>query len=155
MTLSGAQSFLLKNWLDHDNGDGNMMWVLLILQPFSFVVISSFFNLHLQNLEHGHDDAGEHIVPTKHLLGGAAQDALHWSWSWLYQGARHKCSCGGEGILSLTPLIAKACVTMLHHAENMWVVSGFWTSPLIFYMFCFYAISRLILHHLSPVSVSS
>ena len=53
-----------------------------------------------QNLEHGHDDASEHLVPAEHLLGGVVEDALHRPGPWLHQGARHKRSCRGEGVLT-------------------------------------------------------
>ena len=70
----------------------------VISLSLNFLIESNF---HFQDLEHGHDDAGEHVVPSKHLLGGAAQDVVHRPRAWLYQGARHERSCRGEGVLSL------------------------------------------------------
>ena len=68
----------------------------VISLSLNFLVESNF---HFQNLEHGHDDAGEHLVPSEHLLGGAAQDAVHRPRAWIHQGARYERSCGREGIL--------------------------------------------------------
>ena len=31
----------------------------------------------IQNLEHGHDDASEHVVPKEHLLRRTPQDIVH------------------------------------------------------------------------------
>ena len=64
-----------------------------------------------QNLEHGHDDASEHLVPAEHLLGGVVEDALHRPGPWLHQGAGHKRSCRGEGVLTC----ANDDMIMLHH----------------------------------------
>ena len=92
------------------------MWVFDVCS----VVIYPFFNLptsnnsHFQNLEHGHNDAGEHVVPSEHLLGGVAQDALHRPGPRVHQGARHKRSCGGEGIASWFLSFLSHCYCAMH-----------------------------------------